>query len=372
MFFYKLKVESKIYLFIFNLKKSMKKIIMSLAMIAAVGAIVVGATRAYFSDTETSTGNTFTAGTIDIAIDGENPWIESYDIGDLKPCETGYINFDITNVGMNPVNVSKRLFDFESKDIAPEGYNCDNLGFTSSEPECVREKEIGTIVNDVQTQIIYDLYVEVYDANNMKIWWQEIFNKDENKKLADIYYGQSSVFLGMIPVNGHMKVTQSYHFDCKAGNEYQGDGMTFSMEIYGKQLTGENGMAYVDLENKRIGDPEWDIIQDDIKGTLGYKTSGPLFDYTFSGVAPLIDHEYVLAVGYDANTDVDTKVGEGTTNESGEISFNGTFDTGILNNAKVWLVPAENWDYANDKMNWAGWDVSEFLWEVGLINYVKN
>jgi len=49
----------------------MKKIIFSLAIIAAIGAIVVGATTAYFSDTETSTGNTFTAGVIDLKVDSE-------------------------------------------------------------------------------------------------------------------------------------------------------------------------------------------------------------------------------------------------------------------------------------------------------------
>ncbi len=51
--------------------KKMKKIIVSLAIIAVVGAIVVGATTAFFSDTETSTGNTFTAGSIDLKVDNE-------------------------------------------------------------------------------------------------------------------------------------------------------------------------------------------------------------------------------------------------------------------------------------------------------------
>jgi len=46
-----------------------KKILISLSIIAAVAAIVVGATTAFFSDTETSTGNTFTAGAIDLKID---------------------------------------------------------------------------------------------------------------------------------------------------------------------------------------------------------------------------------------------------------------------------------------------------------------
>ena len=44
---------------------------MSLSAIAVVAAIAVGATTAFFSDTETSTGNTFTAGAIDLRIDNE-------------------------------------------------------------------------------------------------------------------------------------------------------------------------------------------------------------------------------------------------------------------------------------------------------------
>lgn len=47
----------------------MKKILISLSIMGAVAAVVVGATTAFFSDTETSTGNTFTAGAIDLKID---------------------------------------------------------------------------------------------------------------------------------------------------------------------------------------------------------------------------------------------------------------------------------------------------------------
>ncbi len=47
----------------------MKKILLSLSMLAFVGVVAVGATTAFFTDTETSTGNTFTAGSIDLKID---------------------------------------------------------------------------------------------------------------------------------------------------------------------------------------------------------------------------------------------------------------------------------------------------------------
>ena len=49
----------------------MKTIITSLGMIVFVAAIVAGGTGAFFSDTETSTGNVFTAGAIDLTVDSE-------------------------------------------------------------------------------------------------------------------------------------------------------------------------------------------------------------------------------------------------------------------------------------------------------------
>lgn len=344
-------------------------------MITAVAALAIGGTVAYFSDTETSTGNTFTAGTIDIAIDGTNPWTKSYTVGDLKPGETGYINFDISNVGANPVNVLKTLTSIAGTGGA-ETYVCNrvvpNANYSaSSEPECVEEN--GTAKDDVASQIIYDLSVEVYNSAGAKIWWQSIYTDADDMKLTDVYGpdGGNYVALGMIPVGGHMKVTQSYHFSEDAGNEYQGDKLSFDITIKGDQLTQENGYAQAVLENK-TGPSAWDVIQDDIKGTLSYKTNGSGFEYSFTGKAPLNDHGYVLAVGYDANTDVDKQIGTGTTDSSGSITISGNVNTGDLTNAKAWLVPTENW--VGGTINWNGWpaSASNFLWETGLINYDQN
>ena len=49
----------------------MTKILKSFSVIAFVAAVALAGTGAYFSDTETSTGNTFTAGDIDLTVDSE-------------------------------------------------------------------------------------------------------------------------------------------------------------------------------------------------------------------------------------------------------------------------------------------------------------
>jgi predicted ribosomally synthesized peptide with SipW-like signal peptide len=352
----------------------MNKILKSVAVIAFVAAIAVGATSAYFSDEEKAVGNTFTAGTIDIAIDGENPWTKHYDIPDLKPGETGYINFNIQNVGANPVNVTKNLSGFDGN-TGSTGYVCTTLNNlpVSSEPECVAATTVGSDKNDLESQIIYDLSVEVYNAQEQKTWWQTIYTDAEGKSLANVYIGedQSPVYvtLGMIPVGGHMKVTQSYHFDKDAGNIYQGDVLSFDITIKGEQLPqGDNGMASVILEDKTAG-PEYRIMTETApKATLSYKTSGPLFVYALSGVVSQPNTNYVLLSAKDPWPQTGSvAIANLTSDGSNNISVSGSMDTGSLVNAKMWVVLASDW---NGTIMTA-WNQPAYLLETGLVNYTK-
>ena len=63
----------------------MKKILLSLGVIAIVAVGAIGATRAYFSSTATMSGNTFTAGTMALKIDqnvsgGTQNWVNGFDV----------------------------------------------------------------------------------------------------------------------------------------------------------------------------------------------------------------------------------------------------------------------------------------------------
>ncbi len=77
----------------------MKKIITSLAMIVLVGTLVVGATRAIFSDTETSFDNTFAAGTLDLKVDGSDEPVVHVTLSDMKPGDTYTQNWTFSNTG---------------------------------------------------------------------------------------------------------------------------------------------------------------------------------------------------------------------------------------------------------------------------------
>jgi len=102
-----------------------KKIILSLSVIGVVAAIAIGGTIAYFSDTETSVGNTFTAGTIDISLNpkgGQAVQTVSGDL-DLKPSQTGWTKAVVTNVGTNPAEIWKHIGNVENREhgiVEPE------------------------------------------------------------------------------------------------------------------------------------------------------------------------------------------------------------------------------------------------------------
>jgi len=78
-----------------------KKILISLSVIGAVAAIAIGGTVAYFTDTETSKGNTFTAGTLDLSIpEPGNPQEFPVSFTDMKPGEwTEKMTLELKNTG---------------------------------------------------------------------------------------------------------------------------------------------------------------------------------------------------------------------------------------------------------------------------------
>ena len=91
----------------------MKRLLISLLTILVVAGLVGGGAFAYFSDTETSTTNTFTAGTLDLKVDIDQTGNENYvddpnvnfstivsnAASNLKPGDSQTFNIGIQNAG---------------------------------------------------------------------------------------------------------------------------------------------------------------------------------------------------------------------------------------------------------------------------------
>ena len=96
----------------------MKKILLSLGTLVVVGAIVAGATIAFYNDTETSTGNIFVAGSIDLKVDH---LAQTYNGVDCETCSLTLYSADgNTDVVDSSNNATiQNGFPFGAPDITP-------------------------------------------------------------------------------------------------------------------------------------------------------------------------------------------------------------------------------------------------------------
>jgi predicted ribosomally synthesized peptide with SipW-like signal peptide len=106
----------------------MQRILLSALVVGGVVGAAIYGTSSFFSDSETSTGNTFTAGSIDLTIDsievdyngeGAGPVINDdgvnnngfyFTIDDIKPLDDGTITYNLTN-GSNEAYVCALVTD---------------------------------------------------------------------------------------------------------------------------------------------------------------------------------------------------------------------------------------------------------------------
>lgn len=77
----------------------MKQIIVSIIIILAIVTITIKATAAYFSDTETSSGNTFSTGTLNLTLDGANANVAKFNVSGMKPGDVQTGTWTIRNTG---------------------------------------------------------------------------------------------------------------------------------------------------------------------------------------------------------------------------------------------------------------------------------
>ena len=344
----------------------MKAILKSLFVIGMVSVVAIGATRAFFSDSETSVGNTFSTGTIDIAVDDENPWnaTDQYTFEDVKPSQVREMEFIITNVGGNPARVWKRVDVVSTEDNGVNEPECDAYSGTWDGSICSDETE----KNDIDTVIEYDLYVND----------NSIIHEDYGITIAEIQ--SLYIDLGTLDPDETMTVKQSYHMKADTGNWAQSDKMTFNIEIYAEQLLG-TGPGPTDrgvvLENKS-GD-EWSPVIDNRWGLLTFNSSGSTFDYTFKGYALEAGTEYSLIYYADPwpGNNPGALIGTMTTNSNGDIVHSDSLDLSMdlpdpgddnyPTGAKIWLVPSTDYDSGSKSLT--AWNLADYLLETTLMTY---
>src|SRR3989344_3254580 len=160
----------------------MKKIITSLSVIVAVSAVAIGATNAFLSDTETSSGNTFAAGAIDLKIDNE-----SYYNGVLNELTSWFPAADLPN-GKLFFNFQDLKPDDEGEDTISlhvndnDAYLCMDMTLTSNDDKSSNEPELEAGDDPEDTNLTWD--GELADALQM-FWWADdgdnVYEEGENQ-----------------------------------------------------------------------------------------------------------------------------------------------------------------------------------------------
>lgn len=88
----------------------MRRILLSIIIIGVVAGMMGAGTFSYFSDVETSSGNTFTAGVLDLKVGDNDPCCWSFSIGPMIPGQTYFSGFvNVTNMGNIPGNLTVNI-----------------------------------------------------------------------------------------------------------------------------------------------------------------------------------------------------------------------------------------------------------------------
>ncbi len=146
----------------------MKKILLSSLMVIAIGGVTIGATTAYFSDVETSTGNTFTAGAVDLQVDN-SAWYNGNFVREMSWAQTNLTIQKFFNL------LDVKPGDWEEDTISlhvdnNDAWMCMDITLTSNDDVDSEEPELGA--GDI-LDVDADLYDGELAQNINSIWWAD-------------------------------------------------------------------------------------------------------------------------------------------------------------------------------------------------------
>jgi len=222
-----------------------KRLIISLITIATIAIIAIGATTAYFSNTETSPGNTFIAGAIDLKVD--------------STCTYNGQTVDSCTWGMTDLN-DQLFFDFDDVKPGDEGEDTISLhvdsnpawicaevaNVVSSENGCNPPEKIA----EADCELTED--GELWDNLYFSIWLDDCDNVYEpgegetyiiqNVQASDIQYPIADSQTGGTPITDAC-IGVAWYVPSGAGNEIQSDSVTGDITFKAYQAKNNDGFV---------------------------------------------------------------------------------------------------------------------------------
>ena len=371
----------------------MKKILVSFSIIAAVAAVVIGATTAFFNDTETSTGNTFSAGAIDLQIDsnatynGDAVSSATWDLRDLVPTADKFFNFsDIKPGDSGEDTISLHVTNNDAwacLNIVPTK----NDDVSSNEPELASPDVANTdsiYDGELAQNMVFTIWADTCaDTGRRATVGDNIYQADCDRLLSEgpapitpSAYALATPALNIFtnqtadPLDGSLihYLGFGWSIPTTVGNVIQTDSYQADISFYVEQ--SRNNAQFVcppassavanqlTLENETIvQDGPWTIKTDNISGLLTWTGDANEFNYTLTAQGLPINTPYSLiyyADGWPGNNP-GALIGAHSTDGSGVInSVGNVVDLGIdlpmpadgnyAIGAKIWLIPSSAYD----------------------------
>lgn len=389
----------------------MKKILLSLITVGVVSAVAIGASRAFFTDTEKSVGNTFTAGAIDLQIDSKASYNgapvtgSTWQLKDLNPTSDKFFSFaDVKPGDWGENTISMHVINNDAWACLKID-NMQNLENTITEPEAALND------TDATGELAQYIYFTAWDDKNGNNIWEtgeSLLFANKMGPASDVFNGRTyaiadsttgNPILGGTTKNiglqwcfGTMDVNETTHTiacDGSATNNItQTDSLTADVTFDVVQAKNNptyrcglnNGSHELVLENK---DPNWNrILNDGIFGVLTWAGNGDTFNFSLVAHKLVPSKEYSLiyyADPYPGNFP-GYWFGNATANGSGDLVMSGNPDIHMnlptapdtnTPGAKIWLIPSSAyntgtksvivWPFAND-----------WLFESNLIQYTDT
>jgi predicted ribosomally synthesized peptide with SipW-like signal peptide len=203
----------------------MKKVLFSVLFIAMVAAMIGAGTWAYFSDYEYVYDNCWTAGTLDLKVNGEND--ETLDINFdevcVAPCDFGQLEVTLTNDGCVDGMLDFKLFnlrDWENGCNEPELEGCSDPVGCDPDPTC---NNPGLGEGELSQYMWMEVWADCtggtsYDTEVIKGFVKDLEN--DKRYFCDCINDGEAVGL---------KIT--WEVDCEVGNIIQSDSICFDIEF---------------------------------------------------------------------------------------------------------------------------------------------
>jgi predicted ribosomally synthesized peptide with SipW-like signal peptide len=194
----------------------MKKIILSLAIVGIVGAVVIGATTAYFSDIAVSGDNTFTAGWMDLHINA--PQYVIWTMPNMAPGDSVSATLGMKNIGSLTGDLYAEI-SFVDADRTDDSY------IEKTAEEVAARLIVTNIAWIDNTNPVpgLDLLSYVTDVNG-----------NDLQDLQDLQSALTAGKLGTLIAGEDASLAMTVKFDENAGNDFQGEGvgMTITASLH--------------------------------------------------------------------------------------------------------------------------------------------